>query len=146
MDVQHRAHTLWVIVGGELDTIGGAALGRVLERDIGFERVLMLDLHGVILMNREGLLHLLDLHHRAECQGLRVLVVGWQAQPQQFMANQPGHNPRPPRGDRGTLRAPRIPTAHRATRPPGTRPRRIRPNDGGRTGRLNPAFDDRGHA
>ncbi|MFF4324571.1 STAS domain-containing protein [Streptomyces sp. NPDC001568] len=90
MDVQHRDRTLWAVVGGELDESGGAALGRVLERDGGFERVLMLDLHGVTLMNREGLLHLLDLHHRAECHGLRVLVVGWQAQPQQVMADLAG--------------------------------------------------------
>ncbi|MFJ3841851.1 STAS domain-containing protein [Streptomyces sp. NPDC090054] len=90
MDVQHRDRTLLAIIGGELDESAGAALGQVLERKSGFERALMLDLHGVILMNREGLLHLLDLHHRAECQGLRVRVVGWQAQPQQVMAELAG--------------------------------------------------------
>ncbi|MFD9420521.1 hypothetical protein ACFWC9_38350 [Streptomyces goshikiensis] len=42
----------------------------------------------------DGLLHLLGLHRRAECLGLRVLVVGWQPQPQQLMAQVaglPGH-------------------------------------------------------
>ncbi|MDX2396252.1 MULTISPECIES: hypothetical protein [unclassified Streptomyces] len=87
MDVQHRDYTLWAIVGGQLDADGGAVLGQVLEQVTGYERVLMVDLHGVVLMDREGLLHLLDLHRRAEGWGLRVLVVGWQPQPQQFMAD-----------------------------------------------------------
>ncbi|MFF3013604.1 hypothetical protein [Streptomyces sp. NPDC057939] len=90
MDVQHRDHTLWAIVGGQLDADGGPVLGQVLEQVTGYERVLMVDLHAMVLMGREGLLHLLDLHRRAEGWGLRVLVVGWQPQPQQFMADTAG--------------------------------------------------------
>ncbi|MFD3872812.1 hypothetical protein [Streptomyces sp. NPDC058623] len=90
VDVQHRDCTLWGIVGGELDAVGGLVLGGVLEEVRGYERVLMLDLHGVNVMDRDGLLHLLDLHRRAECQGLRVLAVGSQAQPQQVMADVAG--------------------------------------------------------
>ncbi|MGW7064900.1 hypothetical protein ACWGHM_41310 [Streptomyces sp. NPDC054904] len=87
MDVQHRDRTLWAVVDGKLDESAGVVLDQVLAQAGGLERALMLDLHGVVLMNGEGLLHLLDLHHRAECRGLRVLVVGWQAQPQQVMAD-----------------------------------------------------------
>lgn len=49
----------------------------------------MIDVHGVALMDSSGLL-LLDLHRRAECLGLRVLVVGWQQQPQRLMAQVAG--------------------------------------------------------
>ncbi|WP_185899799.1 hypothetical protein [Streptomyces sp. WAC07061] len=41
-------------------------------------------------MDAGGLLHLLDLHRHAELMGLRVLVVGWQPQPQQPMADVAG--------------------------------------------------------
>ncbi|MFD7626555.1 hypothetical protein ACFV7Q_11035 [Streptomyces sp. NPDC059851] len=41
-------------------------------------------------MDEGGLLHLLDLHRRAELMGLCVLVVGWQPQPQQLMAGVAG--------------------------------------------------------
>lgn len=37
-----------------------------------------------------GLLHLLDLHRRAECLGLWVLATGWQPQPQQCRAEVAG--------------------------------------------------------
>ncbi|MET9605233.1 STAS domain-containing protein [Streptomyces sp. NPDC006512] len=88
MDVQHRDSTLWVGVDGKLDADTGAALGRVVDEVVtAHERVLTVDLHHVVLMDREGLLHLLDLHRRAEAWGLRVLVVGWQPQPQQLMAD-----------------------------------------------------------
>ncbi len=46
----------------------------------------MVDVHGVGSMDVDGLLHLLDLHRRAELPGLRVLVVGRQPQPQQLLA------------------------------------------------------------
>ncbi|MFF3020161.1 hypothetical protein [Streptomyces sp. NPDC057939] len=74
-------------VDGVLDERAGTPLGRVLEQITGFERALMLDLRRVTSMNREGLLRLLDLHHRAECRGLRVRAMGWRAQPQQVMAD-----------------------------------------------------------
>ncbi|MFJ3831232.1 hypothetical protein ACIPWI_25170 [Streptomyces sp. NPDC090046] len=38
----------------------------------------MIDLHGVVSMDAAGLLHLWDLHRRAERLVLRVLAVGWQ--------------------------------------------------------------------
>ncbi|MET9610926.1 STAS domain-containing protein [Streptomyces sp. NPDC006512] len=90
MDVQHRDSTLWVSADGNLDAEAGMTLGRVLEEATAYERVLMVDLHGVVLMDRDGLLHLLDLHRRAEGWGLRVLVVGWRPQPQQLMADVAG--------------------------------------------------------
>ncbi|MET9701194.1 STAS domain-containing protein [Streptomyces sp. NPDC006529] len=52
--------------------------------------VLMVDLHRVPFMDTSGLLLLLDLHRRAECLGLRVLVVGWQTQPAKLMAGAAG--------------------------------------------------------
>ncbi|MFD3535255.1 STAS domain-containing protein [Streptomyces sp. NPDC058664] len=48
--------------------------------------VALVDMHGVPLMDSGGLLLVLDLHRRAECLGLRVLVVGRQAQPQRLLA------------------------------------------------------------
>ncbi|MGW7450050.1 hypothetical protein [Streptomyces sp. NPDC054787] len=39
---------------------------------------------------RRCLLHLLELHRRAECLGLRVRVIGWQPRPQQLMADVAG--------------------------------------------------------
>ncbi|MFJ5024251.1 hypothetical protein [Streptomyces goshikiensis] len=41
-------------------------------------------------MDGEGLLQLLELHRRAESLGPRVLVVGWQSQPQRFMTEVAG--------------------------------------------------------
>ncbi|MET9468003.1 STAS domain-containing protein [Streptomyces sp. NPDC006544] len=54
------------------------------------ERDLMVDLHGAMSMDADGLLHLLALHRRVESLGLRVLVVGWQPQPHQLMADVAG--------------------------------------------------------
>lgn len=85
-DVQYRGTTVLVSAGGELDEESGAVLRHALEHVTAGERVLMVDLHGVPLMTACGLLHLLDLHRRAEDRGLRVLVVGWQAQPRELMA------------------------------------------------------------
>lgn len=50
----------------------------------------MVDLHGMVSMDADGLLHLLDLHRRAEGLGLRVLAIGWQPQPQRLMAEVAG--------------------------------------------------------
>ncbi|MFF2404419.1 hypothetical protein ACWCY1_33115 [Streptomyces goshikiensis] len=49
----------------------------------------MVDLHHAGSMDADGLLYLLALHRQAE-MGLRVLVVGWQPQPQQLMADVAG--------------------------------------------------------
>ncbi|MFD9618115.1 STAS domain-containing protein [Streptomyces virginiae] len=57
-----------------------------MDRVSADERDLLVDLHGVTAMDTVGLFHLLDLHRRAELLRLRVLVTGWQPQPQQLMA------------------------------------------------------------
>lgn len=62
---------------------------RALDNVTG-ERDLMVDLHGAMSMDADGLLHLLALHRRAESLGLRVLVDGRQPQPQQFLADVAG--------------------------------------------------------
>ncbi|MFD6892485.1 hypothetical protein [Streptomyces sp. NPDC059957] len=49
-----------------------------------------MDLHGVAVMDADGLPCLLNVHQRAEGLGLRVVVSGWQPQPQQRMANVAG--------------------------------------------------------
>ncbi|MCX4804651.1 hypothetical protein OG594_24040 [Streptomyces sp. NBC_01214] len=41
-------------------------------------------------MDTGGLFHLLDLHRHAELLRLRVLVTGWQPQPQRLMAEMAG--------------------------------------------------------
>ncbi|MER5758780.1 STAS domain-containing protein [Streptomyces sp. NPDC002082] len=86
MDVQHCGSSVLVTLGGELDEDAGAALQEALSDVTVYERDLMVDLHGMVFMDSAGLLHLLALHRRAELRGLRVLVVGWQPQPQQLMA------------------------------------------------------------
>ncbi|GLX21637.1 hypothetical protein Slala02_48740 [Streptomyces lavendulae subsp. lavendulae] len=90
MDVEYRGTTVLVSAGGELDEESGQVLRQALEHVTPGERVLMVDLHGVPLMSAGGLLHLLDLHRRAEDRGLRVLVVGWQPQPRELMARVAG--------------------------------------------------------
>ncbi|MGO4460318.1 STAS domain-containing protein [Streptomyces sp. M-16] len=82
-----RYGTVLVSVTGALDEAGGAALRRALDDVTSAERDLMVDLHGTVSMDADGLLQLLALHRRAESLGLRVRVVGWQPQPQQFMAD-----------------------------------------------------------
>ncbi|MBT2481976.1 STAS domain-containing protein [Streptomyces sp. ISL-94] len=84
--VQHCGSSVLVSVGGGLDEDAGAVLQQALDDVAVDARDLMVDLHGVVSMDSCGLLHLLDLHRRAECLGLHVLVVGWQPQPQQLMA------------------------------------------------------------
>ncbi|MFF5703616.1 STAS domain-containing protein [Streptomyces sp. NPDC012794] len=85
-DVQYRGTTVLVSACGELDAEADGELRRALEYVTSAERVLMIDLHGVPFMDGDGLLHLLDLHRRAERRGLRVLVVGWKIQPRELMA------------------------------------------------------------
>ncbi|WP_405760651.1 STAS domain-containing protein [Streptomyces sp. NBC_00045] len=85
-----RYGTVSVSVNGTLDEDAGPALQRALDNVTADERDLMVDLHGAMSMDSAGLLHLLALHRRAENLGLRVLVVGWQPQPQQLMADVAG--------------------------------------------------------
>ncbi|MEV6578551.1 STAS domain-containing protein [Streptomyces sp. NPDC051582] len=85
-----RHGTVLISVTGTVDEEAGPALQRALDDVTACERDLMVDLHGAPSMDADGLLHLLALHRRAESLGLRVLVVGWQPQPQQLMADVAG--------------------------------------------------------
>ncbi|MCY0931489.1 STAS domain-containing protein [Streptomyces sp. H27-H1] len=89
-EVQRCGSTLLVGVSGDLDAAAASLLQQALEQVTVHERVLMIDVHRVVFMDSAGLLLLLDLHRRAECLGLRVLVVGWQSQPQRLMAQVAG--------------------------------------------------------
>ncbi|MFF8268458.1 STAS domain-containing protein [Streptomyces sp. NPDC016562] len=86
MDAEARGHTLLIGLAGALDEAAAPVLQRALDHLPAEARVLMIDLHRATSMDPAGLLHLLDLHRRGECLGLRVLVVGWQDQPQQLLA------------------------------------------------------------
>ncbi|MFF1343078.1 STAS domain-containing protein [Streptomyces sp. NPDC058290] len=89
---------------GHLGDDAGTVLERAVDHVTDCERVLMIDVYRVVFMDPAGLLHLLDLHRRAECLGLRVLVVGWQPQPQELMARSariPGPGPAPANTMRG---------------------------------------------
>ncbi|MFD3780181.1 STAS domain-containing protein [Streptomyces sp. NPDC058612] len=88
-NVQRHGMVL-VSVTGALDEDAGAALQRALDDVTADERDFTVDLHGATSMDSAGLLHLLALHRRAESLGLRVMVVGWQPQPRQFMADVAG--------------------------------------------------------
>ncbi|MFJ6799101.1 STAS domain-containing protein [Streptomyces sp. NPDC091268] len=90
VDVQHCGSTVLVSAGGTLDEDAGTALHEALDSVSPGMRDLLVDLHGVPVMDACGLLHLLELHRRAECLGLRVVVTGWQPQPQQCMADVAG--------------------------------------------------------
>ncbi|MFI6149725.1 STAS domain-containing protein [Streptomyces sp. NPDC051109] len=87
LDVQHCGTSVLVSVSGQLDGASGTVLQRTLDHVAAGERILMVDVHAVSTMDPDGVLHVLDLHRRAECLGLRVLIVGWQAQPRQLMAD-----------------------------------------------------------
>ncbi|MFD5891964.1 hypothetical protein ACFWHQ_39285 [Streptomyces sp. NPDC060334] len=55
-------------------------------------------------MDRDGLLHILELHRRAENLHLRVLVTGWQPQPRATLAQVAGiPGPSPDLGERYAL-------------------------------------------
>lgn len=90
MDVQCCGSSVLVGASGRLTEDAGTALQQALDGVTADARDLVIDLHGVVSMDSDGLLHLLDLHRRAECLGLRVLAVGWQSQPQQLMATVAG--------------------------------------------------------
>lgn len=85
-ETECRGSTLLITVTGDLDTAAAPALRACLWAVAEGHSVVMIDLHGVPFMDTAGLLLLLDVHRRAECLGLRVLVVGWQRQPQELMA------------------------------------------------------------
>ncbi|MFE2142309.1 STAS domain-containing protein [Streptomyces sp. NPDC059456] len=90
MDIQYCAGSVWVSAAGELDDDAGEVLQQALDYVTADERDLLVDLHGVATMDADGLFHLLTLHRRAELAGLRMLVTGWQPQPQQLMATVAG--------------------------------------------------------
>ncbi|MFB6477418.1 STAS domain-containing protein [Streptomyces virginiae] len=90
METEHRGVTILMSAVGKLDESAAPALQRALDHALGGTQALMIDLHGVAAMNTAGLLHLLDLHRRGQCLGLRVLVVGWQPQPRQLLAELAG--------------------------------------------------------
>ncbi|MFD9381103.1 STAS domain-containing protein [Streptomyces sp. NPDC059999] len=89
VSVQYHGSTALVSASGELDADAGQSLQAALD-GVTDEQDLLMDLHGITVMDADGLLHLLDVHRRAECLGLRVLVTGWQPQPQQCMAEVAG--------------------------------------------------------
>ncbi|MGW7441613.1 STAS domain-containing protein [Streptomyces sp. NPDC054849] len=104
MDVQHCGSSVLISATGELDEGAGEVLQRALDHVTMDERDLLVDLHAVVAMDVEGLLHLLNLHRRAERMRLRVLVTGWQPQPQQGMAAVAGiPGPRTATGERYAL-------------------------------------------
>ncbi|THA39715.1 STAS domain-containing protein [Streptomyces sp. A1547] len=90
VDVQYCGSSVLVSADGELNEDAGEVLQHTLDHVTADERDLLLDLHGVAAMDADGLFHLLNLHRRAERLGLRVLVTGWQPQPQQRMAEVAG--------------------------------------------------------
>ncbi|MER6218810.1 MULTISPECIES: STAS domain-containing protein [unclassified Streptomyces] len=90
LGIQRCGTSLLASVTGHLDETAGTELDRVLDEVTAYERDLMVDVHAMSSMDSDGLLHLLDLHRRAERLGLRVLVVGWQPQPQQLMSEVAG--------------------------------------------------------
>ncbi|MFE9565930.1 STAS domain-containing protein [Streptomyces sp. NPDC006487] len=101
MTIQHHGSSVRFSAAGELDETAGEMLQRALEYVAMDERDLLVDLHGVTAMDTDGLLHLLDLHQRAEHMHLRVQVTGWQPQPQQHLATVAGiPGPRAAAGDR----------------------------------------------
>ncbi|THA77824.1 STAS domain-containing protein [Streptomyces sp. A0592] len=87
VDVQHRGGTVLLGATGELGEYAGESLRAAVDGVPVGVRDLLVDLHGVPVMDRDGLLNHLDAHRRAERRGLRVLVTGWQPQPQQCMAD-----------------------------------------------------------
>ncbi|MFE1877956.1 STAS domain-containing protein [Streptomyces sp. NPDC059496] len=90
MGVQRCSNSVLISADGELDEDAGGVLLQALDHVTAAERDLLVDLHGVTAMDTDGLFHLLDLHRRAEALRLRVLVTGWQPQPQRLMAEVAG--------------------------------------------------------
>ncbi|MFE5488917.1 STAS domain-containing protein [Streptomyces virginiae] len=90
MEVQHCSTSVLVGAIGKLDEGAGETLQQALNDITADAQDLLVDLHSVTFMDADGLLHLLELHQRAERMGLRVLVTGWQPQPQRCMAEVAG--------------------------------------------------------
>ncbi|MFD8144675.1 STAS domain-containing protein [Streptomyces sp. NPDC059708] len=90
LGVQRCGSTVLAGISGHLDEGAAGQLQQVLDGVTAYERDLMVDVHHMTSMDTGGLLHLLDLHRHAELLGLRVLVVGWQPQPQRLMADVAG--------------------------------------------------------
>ncbi|MEW2135582.1 STAS domain-containing protein [Streptomyces sp. NPDC005409] len=88
--IQHTAHRVVVTAMGDLDAAAEPSLRRVPDAVPAGTTVALIDVHGVPFMDSAGLLLLLDLHRRLELGGLRVLVVGWQPQPQRLMSRVAG--------------------------------------------------------
>ncbi|MFD6891116.1 STAS domain-containing protein [Streptomyces sp. NPDC059957] len=104
MDIQHCRSSILINATGELDEGAGEVLRRTLDYVTMDEHDVLVDLHAVAAMDIDGLLHLLDLHRRAERMRLRVQVSGWQPQPQQCMATVAGiPGPRADTGERYAL-------------------------------------------
>ncbi|WP_406187288.1 STAS domain-containing protein [Streptomyces sp. NBC_01006] len=104
MDIEHCGSSILISATGELDEGAGEVLQRALDGATMDECDLLVDLHAVAAMDVDGLLHLLSLHRRAERMRLRVLVTGWQPQPQQCMATVAGiPGPRAGTGERYAL-------------------------------------------
>ncbi|MGW7450138.1 STAS domain-containing protein [Streptomyces sp. NPDC054787] len=88
--IQYTAPTVMVAAIGDLDAAAEPSLRRVPDAVPEGTTVALIDVHGVPFMDSAGLLLLLDLHRRLELGGLRVLVVGWQPQPQRLMSRVAG--------------------------------------------------------
>ncbi|MFE2326695.1 STAS domain-containing protein [Streptomyces sp. NPDC059385] len=123
MDVQRCGSSIVVSAAGELDDGAGEVFQRALDSVTMDERDLLVDLDAVAAMDVDGLLHLLHLHRRAERMHLRVVVTGWQPQPQQCMANVAGiPGPRAATGERYALAGFRRLLEEKAQRARGTGP------------------------
>ncbi|MGT2532773.1 STAS domain-containing protein [Streptomyces nojiriensis] len=104
VDVQHCGNSVLISATGTLDEDAGELLQDALDHVTMAEPDLLVDLRGVAAMDVDGLFHLLALHRRAERMRLRVLVTGWQPQPQQCMATVAGIlGPRAATGERYAL-------------------------------------------
>ncbi|MFD3539003.1 STAS domain-containing protein [Streptomyces sp. NPDC058662] len=83
--IEYAGNTVLISAAGVLDAHAAPALAHALDPTPDHTAVALVDLHGVHVMDEPGLGLLLDLRRRAEDLGLRVLVVGWQAQPRQLL-------------------------------------------------------------
>ncbi|MER5277022.1 STAS domain-containing protein [Streptomyces sp. NPDC002809] len=92
--LRRTGSSVLVSAAGELDAAAAPLLEQVLDVVQPSTDVLLLDVHDVQFMDSAGLLLLLELHRRAQLRVLRVIVVGWQAQPQRVMEAIAGLPPR----------------------------------------------------